>query len=569
VSATIPVTVLAWEGPQARAYLVRMSRAGLRPQRIVLIVRDPWAERRRRPPTRSTWRVHWLARMQDRSHNFHPRTIRKQHPDLVQSISLAMGAFVDDPVAIYADIYDRFSYDAYADDVDRVVANSLKDATLREALRRLVPATVVYTGGGIVPRSVLGLDRLRMIHVHSGLLPDVRGADVLLWSIMTNGRPGVSAFWMVPGLDAGDVLAARELDALRIPVPSAEAIDDQILYRAVYSFIDPLLRAEFLVNEVLARGDPLDLPTSPQNLQVGLTYHFMHPLLRSRALRMLFAIERRPPAATVPERSAADRQRRYFRYYERMRPLAPLRFTLDALRTPSRLRKVSLQNRQKDYRDLQDHPERLALHRDMHRALALQAVEWDSYDYGEGYFYQSSEQLGVTGLRDTTGRVEAFRLRNLVRGRKVLEIGCNAGFLTLALAPETDRIVAFELNPYLVRIARRGAQFLKADNVEFSAVAFEDLEIDEAFDDVISFANHHTVDGNTQQSLVDYFRRCHELTAPGGRLLFESHPPELEGDDFGKTVAIIEQFFAVERSEIHDYGTFLDRNRRFIVATRR
>ena len=507
--------------------------------------------------------------MQDRSHNFHPRAIRRQHPDLVQSIGRAMGKFVDDPLAIYGDVYDRFSYDAHTDDVDRVVANSLTDATLREALRRLAPATVVYTGGGIVPRSVLELDHLRMIHVHTGLLPDVRGADVLLWSIMTKGRPGVSAFWMTPGLDAGAVLAARELEPLRIPVSSAEGIDDQTLYRAVFSFIDPLLRAELLVHEVLARGDPLDLPTTPQDLKAGLTYHFMHPWLRSRALRMLFAIERRHSMPRVPERGAAERQRKYLRYYEKVRPLAPLRFTLDALRTPSRLRKVSLENRQKDYLDLQDHPERLDLHRDMNRALALQAVEWDSYDYGEGYFYQSSEQLGVTGLRDTTGRVAAFRLRNLVRGRKVLEIGCNAGFLTLALAPATDRIVAFELNPHLVRIARRAARFLKADNVEFAAVAFEDLEIDEAFDDVISFANHHTVDGNTRQSLVDYFRRCHELTAPGGRLLFESHPPELEGDDFGRTVAIIEQFFAVERSEIHDYGTFLDRNRRFIVAARR
>ena len=30
---TLPLTVLAWEGPQARAYLVRMRRAGLQPER--------------------------------------------------------------------------------------------------------------------------------------------------------------------------------------------------------------------------------------------------------------------------------------------------------------------------------------------------------------------------------------------------------------------------------------------------------------------------------------------------------------------------------------------------------
>ena len=86
---------------------------------------------------------------------------------------------------------------------------------------------------------------------------------------------------------------------------------------------------------------------------------------------------------------------------------------------------------------------------------------------------------------------------------------------------------------------------------------------------MLSFANHHTYDGNTRQSLEEYFARCHALTRPGGRLIFESHPPEIEGAHFGETVKIIERFYDIERNEVHDYGTFLDKNRRFIVATRR
>ena len=54
---------------------------------------------------------------------------------------------------------------------------------------------------------------IRLIHVHTGFLPQVRGADVLLWSLLVRGRPGVSAFFMTPGLDDGDVLAARETAA--------------------------------------------------------------------------------------------------------------------------------------------------------------------------------------------------------------------------------------------------------------------------------------------------------------------------------------------------------------------
>jgi len=51
--------------------------------------------------------------------------------------------------------------------------------------------------------------------------------------------------------------------------------------------------------------------------------------------------------------------------------------------------------------------------------------------------------------------------------------------------------------------------------------------------------------------------------------VFESHPPALEGRDFGRTVEIIERWFTIERSEVHQYGTRLDRDRRFLVASRR
>ena len=46
----LPITVLAWEGPQARAYLARLARDELRPERIVLMVRDPLGGALRRVP---------------------------------------------------------------------------------------------------------------------------------------------------------------------------------------------------------------------------------------------------------------------------------------------------------------------------------------------------------------------------------------------------------------------------------------------------------------------------------------------------------------------------------------
>ena len=139
-----------------------------------------------------------------------------------------------------------------------------------------------------MPAEILELPGLRVIHVHTGFLPDVRGADVLLWSLMVRGRPGVSAFLMTPRLDDGDLLGATELPPLAIPLAAADRPDDETLYRSLFSFIDPLIRAEFVVSQVLEPAtDFAALPATPQDLNVGVTFHFMAAQLRSAALAQL------------------------------------------------------------------------------------------------------------------------------------------------------------------------------------------------------------------------------------------------------------------------------------------
>ncbi len=489
-----------------------------------------------------------------------------------------MSAVVDNPAGLYSEMYDSFSWDAYADRVDRVPANSFKDPGLLHALEQHGAGTILFTGGGIIPAAVFGVPGIKLIHVHTGFLPHVRGADVLLWSLLVRGRPGVSAFTMTPGLDDGDVLAARELDPLRIPRPGR--VDDDTLYRAIFSFIDPLIRAELLVADVLEPArDVADLTGSPQDLDQGITYHFMHPALHARGLRALFvpgAEDRssgtgasKAEGAVDPTTAKGPSPAKYQKFYKKVSTRAPIRFAMDAAKAKTGLRAQSLRNRQKDYAGLQANPKLLSLHAELNRQLAEQTEHWDSYDYGEGYFYQSSDELGITGLRDTSGRVAAFDLRNAVEGRTVLEIGCNTGFLTLAIAPKAERIVAFELNPYLIAMANAAKSHLGIENVDFDVAAFEDFAGDTTYDDVLSFANHHTYDGNTHQSLEEYFERCHALTKPGGRLIFESHPPELEGDQFGSTVEIINHYYAIDTDVVHEYGTFLDKGRHFIVGTRR
>lgn len=566
MTRTIPLTVLVWEGPQARAYLVSLRRAGLRPQRIIVMLGNKIAS----TPLGANPLLQKVAEQrQDKSNNFHAYAIRKQHPQVVAAIGEAMNAVVPNANAFIDEMFNDFRYETYADDVIRIVAAKYGDDAVREALTSTPAKTVLFTGGGLVPKSVFAIPGIRLIHVHTGFLPHVRGADVLLWSMLVRDRPGVAAFFMTPGLDDGDVLATKELEPLNIELPTHIRPDDDTLYRALFCFIDPLIRADLLVNDVLATAsDDLNLTATPQDLNVGVTFHFMNSTVRERALRKLFPAARHE-AANQADAVVRDPGPNYDKYYTKTSVIAPLRFFADSLRAKTPLRAKGLRNRQADYAAVLNNPSLRNTHSAINQLLARQATEWDTYDYGEGYHYQSSNELAITGLRDTAGRVEAFKLNERLRNKTVLEIGCNTGFIALAVASSVQRIVGFEVNPLLIEIANVGAKHLGTTTTEFLTSSFEDFNSDERFDVVLSFANHHTYDGNTHQSLDEYFARCHHYSKPDGVLLFESHPPALEGIDFAKTVAIIERYYTITESEIHQYGTFLDRDRRFIVATRR
>lgn len=569
MTTRIPLTILAWEGPQARAYLVALRRAQLVPSKIVLLVRDPRPEPIPHLPIIGSKRL--ATRAQNKSHNHYPFAIRRDNPALMEAIEVGLSAHVQNPGDLIREMYDGFDLQDFGCDVELARVSSYRDARFICVINSLEAGWALFTGGGILPSASFERSDLRFLHVHTGFLPHIRGADVLLWSLLVRGRPGVSAFEMTPNLDDGDVLAAEELPLLEIPVQGNLRPDDETLYRSLFSFVDPLIRAEFLTDTLTHLSSGLsEVETRPQELTVGTTFHFMHPAIRRAALARLFPVDRTASlSSTAVTPGGPGDARRYSKAYEKPSMLAPLKFAIDASRAGGGLRSIGLRNRQADYGDITGDKKMLALHSKMNLHLESQAREWSTYDYGEGYFYQSSKAINVTGLRDTSARVEAMGLIESLKDRRVLEIGCNTGFLTAEIAASASEVHAFELNPHLVAIAELSAEYREISNIAFSVNSFEAFDEEGAFDDVLSFANHHTYDGNTSQALDDYFARCHRLTRPGGRLIFESHPPELEGRDFPETVAIISRYFEIDTHEIPDYGTFLDRGRHFIIGYRR
>jgi SAM-dependent methyltransferase len=213
---------------------------------------------------------------------------------------------------------------------------------------------------------------------------------------------------------------------------------------------------------------------------------------------------------------------------------------------------------------------RSALYAAIKRDLA-EARAWSGYDYGLGYLYQSFSLLGLSGRRNTERRVAVASLIERTRGRSILDIGCNTGFVSLALASTAKQVTGFDFNPYLVATAQRCSHYLELDNVRFSVSSFAEFPENQKFDVVMSLSNHITFDGPLYPTLDGYLEKCVRLLKKDGHIVFESHTPAFEAraGDMDDLLPKLRGHFVDVFLSSSENGTKLDRGRILYVGRRR
>ncbi len=135
-----------------------------------------------------------------------------------------------------------------------------------------------------------------------------------------------------------------------------------------------------------------------------------------------------------------------------------------------------------------------------------------------GLPYQSCDAAMIVGSRDTDVRAIAYDLEALCGGQRVLDLGCNTGFLALAAAPVAHTVVGVEHEQALVDIGSLVSRFLKAETVSLHCADATAYQSADPFNVVIAAAVH----GWMAMPLAELGRRFAELTTPGGAILFES-----------------------------------------------
>lgn len=106
-------------------------------------------------------------------------------------------------------------------------------------------------------------------------MPEVKGADCLLWSALVHNEIGMSSFFMNKGIDTGDIIKTSTY-----PVPKFELIKSKyslkMMKYVLINLVDPHYRAEHLVNTFMVDHNPVNWKTKRQDPMEGKQYYFMH-----------------------------------------------------------------------------------------------------------------------------------------------------------------------------------------------------------------------------------------------------------------------------------------------------
>jgi 2-polyprenyl-3-methyl-5-hydroxy-6-metoxy-1,4-benzoquinol methylase len=134
-----------------------------------------------------------------------------------------------------------------------------------------------------------------------------------------------------------------------------------------------------------------------------------------------------------------------------------------------------------------------------------------------GKYLASGVAEDIWGWGTPAGQLRAKRRADLIlQGAKigpssrVVEIGCGTGLFTERFAQSGARIIALDLSPELLALARQRNLL----NVQFLEKSFEDCDVDGPFDAVIGSSVLHHLD----QEWV--WAKVFNLLRPGGRLSF-------------------------------------------------
>ena len=280
----LDLTILFVDTVPARIYLALLKKHGYLPNKILFVEQELSSKKYK---LLKSLLGDFLSKKLYSAYNSH-RLKKDNYNDLNKQ-------FLDKNSISFKEINDFF-VDYPVNQVTKLKVSNINDKKLVNHIKSKVKGPVLFTGGGILKKEILSLNNVKFIHIHPGIVPDVRGADCFFWSYLFNNKPGYSIFYMNEGIDTGDILYKKEFD-IDFQYLALTSYKNNDIYHSILKYYDPCLRIKSFINlldkqfensEVAEKFvDLMNMPFEKQNPNEGRMYFFMHKNLRNFVINKL------------------------------------------------------------------------------------------------------------------------------------------------------------------------------------------------------------------------------------------------------------------------------------------
>tara|TARA_Y100000590_G_scaffold33049_1_gene36248 strand:- start:57 stop:884 length:828 start_codon:yes stop_codon:yes gene_type:complete len=153
------------------------------------------------------------------------------------------------PEDFFTSSYKNDSLYNFANDIEFVNTDNINSEIFVKSLLKKKNLNYLNTGKKIYKEPLN--HNLKILHIHPGYLPNIRGADASLWNMEKLNCLGATSFLMTKKIDEGSIVSKSFYNYPRIKLNNFANIEIKELYRFWFSFIDPIIRSRHFDDYIL------------------------------------------------------------------------------------------------------------------------------------------------------------------------------------------------------------------------------------------------------------------------------------------------------------------------------
>jgi len=283
----LSVTFLFVDGPVARSYLYCLKSLGIEPKHLIEVVfsNDIHSQKEIGEFLPTGLRLHMCKYLNQERITHWPKKLLNLYGDALDDLYERFKK--ENSILNFSSHTNKNLYYGAPQGTKlastRVLVKDINDIGLIDILNKSGNDVILFSGGGIISKESLQKIKNPILHIHPGYLPNVRGADGLIWSKLLYGKAAASGILLKPGIDTGEIVFQKQLENFDLD-GILNKISKSHRYNFLYSFVDPLVRVDILSNILSLPNFGLPNLVEQNDLAGAETFNFVATKLRDKLL---------------------------------------------------------------------------------------------------------------------------------------------------------------------------------------------------------------------------------------------------------------------------------------------